>query len=76
MSRNIAVPYVIFLGPLDPFVYENIFVNVGSPVPWNSVSNSVTIPTAGTYFIDVTGVMCGLATGCGGDSNLEIQVRH
>ena len=41
-----------FAGPLDTIQFDDIQVNEGSP--WNKVSNVITIPRRGLYFIDLT----------------------
>jgi hypothetical protein len=52
-------------GPVSILAYNLVFVNIGGA--WSTQSNSVTIPIAGTYFIDLSTYFCG--TGWGGNGN-------
>jgi hypothetical protein len=52
-------------GPINIVSYNIVHVNIGGA--WSTQTNSVTIPIAGTYFIDLSTYICG--SGWGGNGN-------
>jgi hypothetical protein len=59
------------LGPVTAVPFTTINVNLQGV--WNTTTNTVTIPVAGTYFIDLTAALYGSASGCGGNGNNGIR---
>ena len=55
------------VGPVTAVPFNTINVNLQGV--WNTTTNTVTIPVAGTYFIDLTVAVQGSASSCGGNGN-------
>jgi hypothetical protein len=61
-----------FVGPVTAVPFGIINVNLQGV--WNAATNTVTIPVAGTYFIDLTAVLQGSNANCGdGNGNTGIH---
>jgi hypothetical protein len=60
-----------YLGPVTAVPFSIINVNLQGV--WNTTTNTVTIPVAGTYFIDLTALLQGSASNCGGNGNNGIS---
>ncbi len=45
-----------------PLITYN-FINVNLQNAWSNITHKVTIPVAGTYFIDVSAYLCGSNSG-------------
>lgn len=52
-SVHVNSGYSLYTGPVP---YVIIYVNTGSPIPWQSSQQKVVIPAAGTYLIEFTGI--------------------
>jgi hypothetical protein len=59
-----------YLGPVTAVPFSIINVNLQGV--WNTTTNTVTIPVAGTYFIDLTALLRG-SSNCGGNGNNGIS---
>jgi hypothetical protein len=59
------------VGPVTAVPFNTINVNLQGV--WNATTNTVTIPVAGTYFIDLSALLYGSASTCGGNGNNGIH---
>ncbi len=57
-----------YRGPVNVVPYDTVYVNTLNV--WSSDTNKVTIPVAGTYFIDLSALLCGKNFGGDGNSGL------
>ena len=62
----------VISGPIDPFVYNNVNVNVGSV--WNAAYNNVTITVPGTYYLDIGSYLCGCISPYAGNCSELVQL--